>query len=131
MRPYLEELCTHLGDSLRDIRPVAVKVHAEEVHLRTEQAVPLGLITNELVVNAFKHAFPDNRSGAVTVSLASGSSLSLVIEDNGVGCPLDRRQGLGSRLTQLLAEQLGAKLAWEEAAPGCRVRLEFTPRGTA
>ena len=43
MRSYLEELCRHLGDSLRDVRPIAVKVESDDVHLRTEQAVPLGL----------------------------------------------------------------------------------------
>lgn len=126
MRPYLEKLCTHLGDSLRELRPIAVKVEADEVHLSTEQAVPLGLIANELVTNALKHAFPDDRSGAIRVVLKRGSSLDLVVEDNGVGCPINKNERLGSRLTGLLAEQLGAKLVWEEASPGCRVRVEFS-----
>jgi two-component sensor histidine kinase len=126
MRPYLEKLCTHLGDSLREVRPIAVKVEVDHVHLRTEQAVPLGLIANELVTNALKHAFPDDRSGTIRVSLKRGSSLDLVVEDNGVGCPFHKTERLGSRLTRLLAEQLGAKLAWEEASPGCRVRVEFS-----
>jgi len=126
MRPYLEKLCAHLGDSLRDVRPIAVKVEADDVHLPTEQAVPLGLIANELVTNALKHAFPDDRSGIIRLVLKRGSSLDLVVEDNGVGCPLHKNERLGSRLTRLLAEQLGAKLAWEEASPGCRVRVEFS-----
>jgi two-component sensor histidine kinase len=126
MRPYLEKLCTHLGDSLREVRPIAVKVEVDHVHLRTEQAVPLGLIANELVTNALKHAFPDDRSGTIRVSLKRGSSLDLVVEDNGVGCPFHKTERLGSRLTRLLAEQLGAKLAWGEASPGCRVRVEFS-----
>jgi len=126
MRPYLEKLCMHLGDTLRDVRPIAVKVEAEDVHLPTEQAVPLGLIVNELVTNALKHAFPDDRSGKVGVVLKRGSSLHLLVEDNGVGCPRHKNERLGSRLTRLLAEQLGAKLAWEEASPGCRVRVEFS-----
>ena len=126
MRPYLEMLCTHLGDSLREVRPIAVKVEADDVHLRTEQAVPLGLIVNELVTNALKHAFPDDRSGTIGISLKRGSSLDLVVEDNGVGCPHYKDERLGSRLTRLLAEQLGAKLVWEEASRGCRVRLEVS-----
>jgi len=126
MRPYLEKLCMHLVDTLRDVRPIAVKVEAEDVHLPTEQAVPLGLIVNELVTNALKHAFPDDRSGKVGVVPKRGSFLHLLVEDNGVGCPLHKNERLGSRLTRLLAEQLGAKLAWEEASPGCRVRVEFS-----
>lgn len=126
MRPYLEKLCTHLGDSLRDVRPIAVRIKADEVHLRTEQAVPLGLIANELVTNALKHAFPDGRSGTIRVTLKGASSFALIVEDNGVGCPLHKEERLGSRLTRLLAEQLGAKLAWEDASPGCRVRIEFS-----
>ena len=124
MRPYLEKLCMRHP---RDVRPIAVKVDAEDVRLPTEQAVPLGLIVNELVTNALKHAFPDDRSGTVRVVLERGSSLHLLVEDNGVGCPLKKNERLGSRLTRLLAEQLGAKLAWEEASPGCRVRVEYLP----
>jgi two-component system, sensor histidine kinase PdtaS len=126
MRPYLEKLCIHLGDSLRDVRPIAVNVEADDVLLPTEQAVPIGLIVNELVTNALKHAFPDDRSGKVRIVLKRGSSLHLLVEDNGVGCPLHKNERLGSRLTRLLAEQLGTKLAWEEASPGCRVRIEFS-----
>lgn len=123
MRHYLETLCNHLGDMFREVTPIAVKVDADDVHLRTEQAIPLGLIVNELVTNSLKHAFPIDRAGTVTVALRSGSSLTLTVEDNGAGCPVDKQERLGSRLTRLLAQQLGATIAWEEAAPGCRVRL--------
>src|SRR5262245_14151413 len=87
MRSYLEGLCRHLGDSLRGVRPIAVNVESDDVLLRTEQAVPLGLIANELVTNALKHAFPDDRSGAVHVILKKTNSLALIVRDNGVGCP--------------------------------------------
>jgi two-component sensor histidine kinase len=128
MRSYLEELCRHLADSLRDVRAIAVKVEADDVHLRTEQAVPLGLIANELVTNALKHAFPDDRSGAVRVVLSKANSLALTVEDNGVGCAPDKQERIGSRLTRLLAEQLEAKVTWEDAGSGCRVQVEFSPK---
>jgi len=125
MRPYLEKLCTHLGDSHRDVRPIAVIVEADDVGLRTEQAVPLGLIANELVTNALKHAFPGDRSGTIRVMLRASSPMSFIVEDNGVGSPLEKEERLGSRLIRLLAEQLGAKIIWEDALPGCCARLEF------
>lgn len=135
MRPYLEKLCSHLGDSLREVRPIAVAVDVEDVHLRTEQAVPLGLVVNELVTNAFKHGFPEERSGTVHVILKysvaeNTSSLLLTVEDDGVGCPAQKQERLGSRLTRLLAAQLGATLSWEDGQPGCRVRLQFSPDRT-
>src|SRR5206468_10226684 len=113
----------HLGDALRDVRAIAVKVEADEVNLRTEQAIPLGLIVNELVTNALKHAFPDDRSGTVAITLRNTKpSLTLIVEDNGIGCPPTREERLGSRLTRLLAQQLGATVTWERGEPGCRVR---------
>jgi two-component sensor histidine kinase len=128
MRSYLEDLCTHLGDALRDIRPIAVTVDADEIQLRTEQAVALGLIANELVTNALKHAFPDDRSGRVSVSLKrDGGAFSLVVADDGVGCPRAREERMGSRLTRLLAQQLGGTIDWEPAETGCRVRMQFAP----
>lgn len=140
MRRYLERLGTLLDDALRDVRPIAVKVEVDDMHLGTEQAVAIGLIVNELTTNALKHAFPDSSSaGSIGVVLKRGPPLMLVVEDNGVGCPpkpaprrrptrcmLDQQERLGSRLIKL-AEQLGGRLAWEPAAPGCRVRLEFCP----
>lgn len=127
MRSYLDTLCGHLGDSLRDVRPIAVRTELDDVHLPPEQAVPLGLIVNELVTNALKHAFPDDRGGTVKVALRQGSPFVLTVEDNGVGCPAGKEERLGSRLTRLLAGQLGATIAWENAEPGCRVRLRFAP----
>jgi two-component sensor histidine kinase len=54
--------------------------------------------------------------------------LALIVEDNGVGCAADKQERIGSRLTRLLAEQLEARLAWEDAEPGCRVHLDFFPK---
>jgi two-component sensor histidine kinase len=125
MRGYLEQLCRHLGDALRDVRPIVVKVEAEEIYLPAEQAVPVGLIVNELVTNALKHAFPDDRPGAIEVVLRHESDLTLLVRDDGIGCAL-KREGLGTRLIRLLARQLGANVAWEKPEVGCQVRIAFS-----
>ena len=126
MRSYLSALCNHLGDALRDLRPIAVKAEIEDLHLQTGQAVQVGLIVNELVTNALKHAFPDDRGGTVVVKLGGTSPINLTVSDDGVGCPADRTERLGSRLTRLLAQQLGATITWEPGSPGCRVRAVFS-----
>ena len=125
MAAYLGNLCGHLGDGLRDLRPIAVRVDAAEVYLPAEQAAPLGLIVNELVTNALKHAFPQDRAGTIDVSLKAEGALTLCVKDNGIGCPIDRREGLGSRLTRLLAQQLGAQIVSEPCDVGCEVRVVF------
>ena len=126
MQSYLNTLGRHLGDTLRDVKPIAVKVDAERVHLRTEQAISVGLIVNELVTNSFKHAFPDDRGGSVEVSLRSdAANWKLWVADDGVGCPATRQERLGSRLTRLLAAELGGSIEWEQRQQGCAVVLRF------
>jgi two-component sensor histidine kinase len=124
MRAYLGQLCAHLANALRDIRPIVVKVEATELYLPSEQAVPLGLIVNELVTNSLKHAFPDDRAGTVHVTLSSGPHVVLLVRDDGVGCSLPQ-EGIGTRLIRLLAQQLGAVIVWEQPEKGCLVRVSF------
>ena len=130
MREYLTVCCQHLGDALRDVRPIAVNVNAAQILLRDDRAVSVGLIVNELVTNAFKYAFPDDRGGTVNVMLhrESDGRLELVVEDNGKGCPEDAKEGLGSRIVRLLAQQLGSTLRRTAANPGCRVSLTIPER---
>jgi len=125
MRAYLQRLCAHLGDAFRGLRPIAVKVVSPELYLPPEQAIPLGLIVNELVTNSLKHAFRDDQDGTIDVMLSKNSAFMLVVRDNGVGCP-DVRPGTGSRLTRLLAQQLGARIEWQSREGGCEVRLVFS-----
>jgi two-component sensor histidine kinase len=98
--PYLEKLCDHLGDALRDVRPVVVQVVAQDMLLPTQQAIALGLIVNEPVTNALKHAFPADRSGTVRVVLEGSSRLVLAVEDNGAGLSARVRIGVGSAPAQ-------------------------------
>ena len=119
---YLEDLCRNLGDSLRDLRPVAVRVEAEPIMVGPEKAVPIGLIVNELVTNAFKYAFPDGSEGAIDITLRrlEKNEVELRVRDTGVGCT-SLHEGLGSRLVRLLVQQLGGTIAREPAKPGCLV----------
>jgi two-component sensor histidine kinase len=130
MREYLTVCCQNLGDALRDIRPIAVNVSAEQILLRDDRAVSVGLIVNELVTNAFKYAFPDDRGGTVNVMLRreDDGKLEVAVEDNGKGCPEDAKEGLGSRIVRLLAQQLGSTIKREAANPGCRVSLTIPER---
>jgi len=119
---YLEDVCWRLGEALRDIRPVALRVDSEKVILDARQAIRIGLIVNELATNALKHAFPGDRGGTIQVRLRRRpTDLMIIVEDNGIGCPEVARSGLGSRLVLMLVQQSGGTMKRESANPGCRV----------
>lgn len=134
---YLHQLATLLRDvALSPGQPVALQVDAppQGLHISMDEAVPCGLVVNELVTNALKHAFPGGRAGTVRVSAgrdADGGTW-LHVDDDGVGLPpglgFDGQGGsLGFQLVPVLAEQIGASLALAEG-PGTRVRLRLPPR---
>jgi two-component sensor histidine kinase len=124
MQEYLSDVCWKLGEALRGIRPIAVEVDADRVVTNTQKATRIGLIVNELVTNALKHAFPDDGAGTVWVKVRrTPTELTLVVEDNGIGCPEEAKDGLGSRLTRLLVQQLGGTMTRESATPGCRITI--------
>jgi two-component sensor histidine kinase len=109
MNEYLTKCYRHLGDARRDVRTIAMNMSASQIYLRSDKAVAIGLIENELVINAFKYAFPDDRSGvSVTLHRGQAGELELKVENNGKGRPTTK--GLGSRIVQLLAEQLTASI---------------------
>ena len=98
-----------------DHRRVALRTEMEKSLLDIETAIPLGLIINELVSNALSHAFPDDRTGTITISSRlSGDMVSLVIADDGIGLRPDYDwQGgasLGFRLVNSLVDQLGGTI---------------------
>jgi two-component sensor histidine kinase len=124
VQEYLEELCCNLGDALRDVRPIAIRVMSDKVVVSSPQATSIGLIVNELVTNALKYAFPGEQAGTINLMLRRGAgNLAIVVEDNGVGPPEDVHAGLGLRLVRLLVEQSGGGLRQESATPGYRVAI--------
>ncbi len=85
----------------------------DEITLNIENAVPCGLLINELVTNSIRHAFPDGRDGTITVSLSKGNSekeVMVSVTDNGVGMPasvsLDNINSLGMQLISSMNQQL-------------------------
>jgi len=86
----------------------------------------MGLIVNELVTNALKHAFPDNRRGTVRVRLTQETAdrLLLVVEDDGVGMGNHApASGMGRNLIHALAAQLGGQLECRSDASGTSFSL--------
>jgi two-component system, sensor histidine kinase PdtaS len=130
---YLDDLCHRLAASFleRERGRVALEVDARPLWLKVDQAIPLGLIVNELVTNAFKHAFAGGGTGTVRVAFgpAPGGGWRLEVADDGRGAAegvaaSDRPGGLGSQLVDGFARQLGGTVQ-VEPAPSYQVRIEF------
>jgi PAS domain S-box-containing protein len=114
---YLSKLCETLAQSMiGDSRPISLKVDADAGTAASHQAVSIGLIVTELVMNALKHAFPkEKKDGAIVVSYkVADADWKLTISDNGIGKPelstKDKKGGLGTSLVQSLAKQLDAQV---------------------
>jgi two-component sensor histidine kinase len=110
-------------------RLTAIERVAVSHPLHVADAVPLGLIINELIVDALKYAFPDGTNGRIWVSLERiGTKLRLTVNDNGVG-PQHSVQGtgLGRRLVSAFAQQLAANVELKCGFPGTIVSITFDP----
>ena len=127
----VEALCSNLFCSYGvDPSRVRLELHLAEMWLDIERAMPCGLLLNELVSNALKHAFPDGRDGYVRVTLDAGPNgqYTLIIADNGVGmsreADIAHTSSLGLQLVETLVRQLGGQLAVDLTA-GTAFRITF------
>jgi two-component sensor histidine kinase len=125
---FITALCDDLRASLVGLRPIKVEVEAESHALPMTRAVPVGLIINELLTNALKHAFPEERSGTVRVRFfRAGDDFCLVVADDGVGMEAAQTEGtkLGQRLIRSLAAQLGGRMELRSSTAGTTAEVRF------
>ncbi len=105
---------------------IKVQVDVERLDVASSKASPLGLVINELVTNAVKHAFTGGRAGILGVSIeASGDKARICISDDGCGMTkdFDGKGGLGRTLVQRLSKQVKASTVWEDTRPGTKVTI--------
>ncbi len=132
------DLAAYLGQLAQQVfrshlaHPGLVQLHLdlEPVQMGIDQAIPCGLIVNELASNSLKHAFAEGRAGHVWIDLhpsADGAGLTLTVRDSGPGLPgdfeLKRQRSLGLQLVSDLARQLQGSLT---VGPGPETRFEVT-----
>lgn len=128
---YLKSLLDDLHSSMRDdARPHTIALSIDAVQLPTDKVVPLGLVVSELVTNAFKYAYPEGRAGEIRVQVSrrDDTMVELLVEDDGAGYdPLQpaKGTGLGTKILNAMATNMGGALVYEKVAVGTRARMTF------
>ncbi|HNV70515.1 MAG TPA: histidine kinase dimerization/phosphoacceptor domain -containing protein, partial [Candidatus Ozemobacteraceae bacterium] len=115
-----------------DTRVIATEINIENIQLDLETAIPCGLLINELLTNAFKYAFPDNRHGTLRIHFTQSQGIySLLVQDDGIGLPSgfnpETSSTLGLELVHVLAGQLGGELKLTSTG-GVRAEVLFRRR---
>jgi two-component sensor histidine kinase len=133
LRAYFTQLCQSLGASMiADPDRLSISVVVDDSAVQPDVSVSLGLIVTELVINALKHAFPDERSGTIMIDYrSSGAECTLSITDNGIGMPVGSdapKAGLGSGIVEALTRNLGAEIRVGDASPGTAVTINHQER---
>lgn len=108
---------------------IDLKMDVEDVEVDIDNAVPLGLIINEIVTNSLKYAFPDENTGTITISFhKQKDQYILEVSDDGIGIPeefeVEKSDSLGMMLINSLTYQIGGELEIERS-PGTTFRIKF------
>ncbi|UIJ37976.1 response regulator [Desulfobaculum bizertense] len=129
---YLQQFVDFLKTTyLPPTHDIELKLNVNDVYLPVDSAIPVSLIINELVTNAFKYAWPQAVTGTLTLDLVSnGSRVELGVADNGVGLPenfdIQQAESLGMQLISSLVQQLGGEIRIDsEPHKGTHVIIRF------
>jgi len=127
---YIHDLTAFLLSTYPVRNKIKVNTAITDIFCNITTAIPCGLIINELVSNALKHAFPQKQKGTITVSMTPSNkdSLILTVSDTGIGFPeaIDFRNTttLGLQLVTSLVEQVEGTITLDRSE-GTRVQIEF------
>ena len=129
MKDYFLNLVEGILDTFNLENKIKIECAMEHLELDIDTAIPIGLIVNELLTNALKYAFPENKSGHIFISLSKTSpeTLTLQVADNGIGKTkglAPKGTGFGLQLIKLLTQQLNGEMT-EDTANGTSILFHF------
>jgi two-component sensor histidine kinase len=128
LNQYLEALLEDLRRSAEGNKMSRLTLKAEPIEIDPDRAVAIGIIVNELVMNAVKYAYPDSAGPIHVVLTAQGDDLELSIADDGVGLNVKtnpRSTGMGQRIVTAMAQKLDASVERDPQHAGTRIVLRF------
>ena len=120
LEPYIKELVSEINNSISISQKIKFEYDLDPINLDVSSAIPMGLILNELITNAIKHAFSEIAFPEITISLKciEGRIIELTVKDNGKGLPKNAEEnedGIGISLIRSLSEQLDGTCSFENA----------------
>ncbi|OHE63164.1 MAG: hypothetical protein A2Z99_03265 [Treponema sp. GWB1_62_6] len=127
----LDEYCIRIAEPIVGLSwMISLAVEAESIEMPVKNAATIGLIVTELMMNAMKYAFPDERHGVITLAIRKTAVGALLeIRDDGIGLPdgfaLPDDAGLGLNLVRELIGQIGGSFMMEGTGTGTRCTVEF------
>ena len=128
---YLKQLVIYLSEMFaKEGKEVTVEVEANNINFDIDTAIPLGLIVNELVSNAYKYAFELQDSGKIKIGIKAlnEEDYELHVDDDGKGLPPDfnpaKSKSLGLKLVNILSRQLRGKFS-SESSDGASFVVKF------
>jgi two-component sensor histidine kinase len=126
---YLGSIADYSAMSLgADVRKIAIRKDLESVRLDVGRAISIGLMSNELITNCLKYAFPGREGGEIYIRLTlEDGILVLWIKDNGVGMAGARegKHGFGTTLLHSLATDLDGQISYREVEVGTHFELRL------
>ncbi len=133
MKDYFHHLSESVLDTFNAADRISITIPMQSLDLDVDTAVPIGLITNELLSNAIKYAFPENQPGGIQISLSEtgiDNGLIFRLSDNGIGKQNNsstKGTGFGTELVNLLVQQLEGKLT-ADSTNGTTISIHFKNR---
>ncbi len=132
IKAYLEELTQNIAQTQRvSGKEITIVLNTDDSKLDIDTAIPIGLILNELITNAYKYAFPERDAGEIKISFqkTTEKGFQLQVKDNGIGISndinIDKAKSLGLNLVRGLVEQLDGTMKFIGSNQGTQFELVF------
>ncbi|MFC0262119.1 tetratricopeptide repeat-containing sensor histidine kinase [Fontibacter flavus] len=136
MKEYMQQLSDFLTQTYRSEKQIHVNIDAEDINLDMDMAIPLGLITNELLSNSLKYAFQDKEGGEIYITFTEPEPgiYKLLVRDSGKGLDdnldIENTKSLGLKLVRTLTRQINGNLKIS-SNPGATFEIDFSEQSLA
>lgn len=136
MKEYMQQLSDFLTQTYRSEKQIHVNIDAEDINLDMDMAIPLGLITNELLSNSLKYAFQDKEGGEIYITFTEPEPgiYKLLVRDSGKGLDdnldIENTKSLGLKLVRTLTRQINGNLKIS-SNPGATFEIDFREHSLA